>query len=102
MGRHYAGSHETAKAAPQDHGEKFVKVAKAQAEMCKGKGKGKGKTSCVTASAVKGITKTSEPKVTVAKVTPKLIDLPFLEDTPAEGTCGAKKQKRDDGSKGQK
>ena len=56
----------------------------------------------MTVSVAKGSTKTSEPKVTVAKVTPRLIDLLFLEDTLAEGTRGAKKQKKDDGSKGQK
>ena len=100
-GRHYAGSQETGKAAPEDHGERFVKIAKGQVETGKGKGKGKGKSS-TTASAVKGSTKTSEPNVTVAKVTPKLIDLPFLEDTPAEGIHGAKKQKWDDGSKAKK
>ena len=33
-------------------------------------------------------------------VAPKLTDLPFLSDQPAEGTCGAKKRKKDDGSKG--
>ena len=97
MGRHYAG-HETTKVAPEDHGEKFVKVAKAQSE----KSKGKGKLSSVTASVAKGIAKPSDPKVTVTKVTPKLIALPFLEDTSAEGTRGAKKWKKDDGSKGQK
>ena len=67
MGRRYAGG--TMKTAPEDHGERFVKVAKAQVETCKGKGKGKGKSSTTT-SVAKGSTKMSEPKVTVAKVTP--------------------------------
>ena len=101
-GRRYAGGHETVKAAPEDHGEKFMKVAKAQLETFKGKGKGKGKTSSVTASVAKGGAKPSEPKVTVAKVPPKLINLPFLEESPAEGTQGARKRKKDDGSKDQK
>ena len=101
MGRHYAGGHETTKAVLEDHGKRFVKIAKAQAETCKGKGKGKGKSSA-TVSAAKGSIKTSQPKVTIAKVTPRLIDLLFLEDTSAEGTHGAKKRKKDDGSKGQK
>ena len=90
------------KVAPEDHGEKFVKVAKAQSETSKGKGKGKGKSSSAAASVAKGSAKPSDPKVTVTKVTPKLITLLFLEDTLAEGTCGAKKRKKDEGSKGQK
>ena len=102
MGRHYTGGHETAKVAPEDHGEKFVKVAKAQFETSKGKGKGRGKLSSAAASVAKGSAKPSEPKVTITKVTPQLITLPFLEETPAEGTCEAKKRKKDDGSKGQK
>ena len=78
-----------------------MKVAKAQLEICKGKGK--GKSTSAAASAAKGSDKISEPKITVAKVTPKLVALPFLEDTPAEGTHGAKRQKKeDDGSKGMK
>ena len=51
-GRRYAGGHEGAKAAPDDHGEKYVKIAKTQSEVSgsgktvgKGKGKGKGKSS---------------------------------------------------------
>ena len=101
-GRNYTGGHKTTKVAPEDHGEKFVKVAKAQSETSKGKGKGKGKSSSVAASAAKGSRKPSDPKVTVTKVTPKLIALPFLEDTLAEGTHGAKKRKKDDGSRSQK
>ena len=58
--------------------------------------------SSATASAAKGSAKPSESKITVAKVPPKLVALPFLEEPPAEGTFGAKKQKKDDGSKGQK
>ena len=54
-GRCYAGGHETAKVAPEDHGEKFVKVVKAQSETSKGKGKGKGKCS-------KGKRKAARPK----------------------------------------
>ena len=98
-GRHYTGG--TTKTALEEHGERSMKVAKAQVETCKGKGKGKGKSSA-TANVAKGSAKTSEQKVKVAKVTPRLIDLPFLEDMPAEGTLGAKKWKKDDDSKGQK
>ena len=58
-GRHYAGG--TMKATPEDHGERFVKVVRAQAETCKGNGKGKGKSSTTT-SAAKGSAKTSESK----------------------------------------
>ena len=101
-GRCYAGGHETTKVAPEDHGEKFMKVVKAHSETSKGKGKGKGKSSSATASAAKGSAKPSDPKVTVTKVTPKLIALPFLEDTPTEGNHRAKKRKKDDSSKGQK
>ena len=101
-GRCYAGGHETAKTMPEDHGEKFVKVAKVQSETCKGKGNGRGKTSSATASAAKGSAKPSESKVTVTKVPPKLVTLLFLEEPPAEGTHGAKRRKKDDGSKGQK
>ena len=99
MGRHYAGG--STKTAPEDHGERFIKVAKVQAETVKGKGKGKGKSSA-TASVAKGSAKMSEPKVTVARVTKKLIDLQFLENMPAEGTRGAKRWKKDDNRKGQK
>ena len=104
-GRRYAGGHEGAKAALDDHGEKYVKVAKTQSEasgsskaLGKGKGKGKGKTSAA-ASAAKGSDKPTAPKVRVAKVTPKLVPLPFFEETPAEGTRGAKKRKKEDGSR---
>ena len=73
-GRHYSGG--SMKVTPEEHRERFMKVAKA-AETVKGKGSGK---SSATASAAKGSAKMSDTKVTVAKVTPKLIDLPFLEE----------------------
>ena len=95
-GRRYSGG--STKVTPEEHGERFVKVAKTT-EMAKGKGRGK---SSVAASESKGSDKKAGTKVTVAKVTPKLIDLPFLEDTPAEGTRGAKKRKKDDDPKGKK
>ena len=95
-GRRYSGG--STKVASEEHGERFVKVAKTT-ETAKGKGRGK---SSVAASASKGSDKRAGTKVTVAKVTPKLIDLPFLEDTPAEGTRGAKKRKQDDDPKGKK
>ena len=76
-GRRYSGG--STKVTSEEHGERFVKVAKA-AEMIKGKGRGKSSTAV---SAVKLSDKTSDKKVMVAKVTPKLVDLPFLEDTPA-------------------
>ena len=95
-GRRYSGG--STKLTPEEHGERFVKVAKAT-ETAKGKGRGK---SSVAASVAKGSGKKAGTKVTVAKVTPKLIDLPFLEDTPAEGTRGAKKRKKDDDPKGKK
>ena len=102
-GRRYAGGQEGAKAAPDDHREKYVKVSKAQTEVCgsskmMGKGKGKGKSSAAV-SAAKGSDKPVASKVTVAKVPPKLIPLPFFDDTPAEGMRGAKKHKKDEGSK---
>ena len=34
-------------------------------------------------------------KVTVMKVQPQIVPLPFLSETPAEGTRGAKKRKKD-------
>ena len=95
-GRRYSGG--STKVTPEEHGERFVKVTKA-AETAKGKGRGK---SSVAAGEAKGSDKKKSEKVTVAKVTPKLIDLPFLEDTPAEGTQGAKKRKKDDDPKGKK
>ena len=49
---------------PEEHGERFVKVAKA-AETAKGKGRGK---SSVAASEAKGSDKKTGTKVTVAKV----------------------------------
>ena len=63
-----------------------------------GKGKGKGKSSAAV-SAAKGSDKPVASKITVAKVPPKLIPLPFFNDTPAEGMLGAKKHKKDEGSK---
>ena len=80
---------------PEEHSEKFVKIAESHAKTSKGKGKGQGKSSA-KASAAKGGSKSADPKVTVARVTPKIVPLPFLEDTPA------KKQKKDDDQKGQK
>ena len=79
-GRRYSGG--STKVTSEECGERFVKVAKA-AETTKGKGRGK---SSAAASAAKGSDKKSDTKVTIAKVTPKLIDLPFLEDTLVEGT----------------
>ena len=70
-------------------------------EASKGKGKGKGKSSA-TASAAKGSAKTAEQKVTMARVAPKVVPLLFLEDMPVEGTCGAKRCKKDNNPKGQK
>ena len=95
-GRRYSGG--STKVTPEEHGERFVKVAKA-AETVKGKDRGK---RSATVSAAKGSAKASDTKVTAAKVTPKLIDLPFLEYTPAEGTRGAKKHKKEDDPKGKK
>ena len=95
-GRHYSGG--STKVTSEEHGERFVKVAKV-AETIKGKGRGKSST---VVSAAKGSDKTSDKKVMVVKVTPKLVDLPFLEDTPAEETRGAKKRKKNDDPKGKK
>ena len=97
-GRRYAGGHESAKTKTEDHGEKFVKVTVAKLETRKGKGR--GKSSSATVSAVKGSDKPTGSKVTVTKVALKLMPLPFLDDPPSEGTQGAKKRKKDDGSKG--
>ena len=56
----------------EEHGESMVKVAKI-------KGKKKQKV-----------------QVTKAKEKPKLTDLPFLDDKPAQGTRGARKRREDD------
>ena len=77
-GRKYSGGSTTtgrkAKSLQEleEHGEPMVKVVKI---------KGKKKQ-----------------KVPVTKVTgkPRLIDLPFLDDKPAQGTRGARKRREDD------
>ena len=86
----------------ENHGEKVVKVMATQPESKKGNGKGKSSSASAVASAAKGSDKPTGSKVTVTKVTPKIIPLPFLSEQPAEGTRGTKKRKKDDGSKGDK
>ena len=61
-GRRYSGG--STKVTSEEHGERFVKVAKV-AETTKGKGRGK---SSAAAGAAKGSDKTSDTKVTVPKV----------------------------------
>ena len=90
------------KVAPEDHGEKYVKVAKTQPDTHKGKGRGKSSSVAASVSAEKGSDKSTEPKVTVTKVTPKLIPLPFFAESPVEGIHRAKRRKKDDSSKGSK
>ena len=58
----------------------------------KGKGKGKGKSS---SEGAKKDTSKGGTKVTVTKIQPKIVPLPFLTETPAEGTRGAKKRRKD-------
>ena len=84
--RRYVGGHETAKTRSEDLGERYTKVAAIPKETSKGKGKGKGKLS--SGSAKKD---TGETKVTVTKVRPQIVPLPFPSETPAESTRGAKK-----------
>ena len=97
LGRRYVGGHETAKGRSDEHGEKFVKVAKKTSDTSKGKGRGKSSNT-----GMKGSEKPASLKVTVTKVpvTQKLIDLPFLSEPPAGSTCEAKKRKKNDGFKG--
>ena len=89
-GQRYAGGHEAAKTRSEDLGERYTKVTAIPKETSKGKGKGKGKSSSG------GEKKDTEgTKVTVTKVRPQIVPLPFLSETPAEGTRGVKKQKKD-------
>ena len=55
-----------------------------------------------TDTSVKGSDKPRSLKVTVTKVpvTQHLMDLPFVSEPPAGSMHGAKKSKKDDGSKG--
>ena len=86
------GGHETARTRSEDMGEKYVTVAVIQKETSKGKGKGEGKSS---SDGAKMDTAKSGTKVTVTKIQPKIVPLPFLTETPAEGTRGAKKRKKE-------
>ena len=78
-------------------GEKYVKVTAVVAEAGKGKGKGKGKSNSedTKMGTSKGGAKPSGAKVTVTKVAPKIVPLPFLTEPPARGTRGAKRRKKD-------
>ena len=69
-----------------------MKVAVIPKEMSKGKGKGKGKLS---SDGGKMDTAKGGTKVMVTKIQPKIIPLPFLTETPAEGTRGVKKRKKE-------
>ena len=81
-----------------------MKVTAIAVEAGKGKGKGKGKSSSkdTKTHASKGGVKPSGAKVTVTKVAPKIVPLPFLTEPPAGGTRGAKKRKKDGDSKDKK
>ena len=91
-GQRYAGGHETAKIRSEDMGEKYVKVSAVSKEVSKGKGKGKGKSS---SEGTKKDTSKGGMKVTVMKIPPKIVPLPFLAEPPADGMRGAKKRKKD-------
>ena len=56
-------------------GEKYMKVAVIPKKTSKGKGKGKGKSS---SEDVKTDTSKGGTKVTVMKIQPKIVPLPFL------------------------
>ena len=74
----------------EEHGEHMVKV-------CKKTTKTTASTRGVSKSGGKGGKPKSSGKVTVMKTTPKLVPLPFLdEETPAAGTRGARKRKKED------
>ena len=83
-------------------GEKYVKVTAVAAEAGKGKGKGKSSSEDTKTRTSKGGVKPSGAKVTVTKVAPKIVPLPFLTEPPAGGTRGAKKRKKDGDSKDKK
>ena len=69
--------------------EKYVKVSAVSKEVSKGKGKGKSSSESTKRDTSKG-----RMKVTVTKIPPKIVPLPFLAEPPAEGTRGAKKRKK--------
>ena len=68
-----------------------MKVAVIPKEMSKGKGKGKGKLS---SEGAKKDTSKGGTKVMVTKIQPKIIPLLFLTETPAEGTRGVIKRRK--------
>ena len=84
-----------AKTRSEDMGEKYVKVAVVPAEAGKGKGKGKSSSEGAKMGTSKGGVKASGTKVTVTKVPPKIVSLPFLTEPPAGGTRGAKRRRKD-------
>ena len=67
-----------------------MKVAVIPKEKSKGKGKGK-----LSSEGAKKDTSKGGTKVMVKKIRPKIIPLPFLTETPAEGTRGVKKRRKD-------
>ena len=83
MGRQYTGGHKSVKAAKsEEHGESYVKVMKTVTMTKSGWAKAKVKVSKILTE-------------------PKLIPLPFLEETPVLG-MHAKKKKKDESSKDNK
>ena len=74
-------------------GEKYMKVTAVPAEA--GKGKGKSSSEGAKTGTSKSGAKPSGVKVTVTKVPPKIVSLPFLTEPPAGGTRGAKRRKKD-------
>ena len=74
----------------EEHGESMVKV-------CKKTKKTTTSTKGASKSGGKGGKPKSTRKVTVTKMTPQLVPLPFLDDeAPAAGTRGARKKKKGD------
>ena len=76
----------------EEHGEQMVQCTRKKA-IKKSRGTGTGTKSGGRAGKAK-----SSKTVTVTKTKPRLVPLPFLDDsTPAEGTRGARKKKPEEG-----
>ena len=98
--KYHSGSHGDSRKATslkelEEHGESMVQVMKKKTVKV---------TTSVTGSVKIGGTKSggkagkpkSSSKITVTKMTPKIIPLPFFDDeTPASGTRGARKKKKE-------
>ena len=95
--KYHGGSHREARKIKsieelEEHGEKMVMVIKKKPPKVRTSG------AFAVAGSAKGGTKGGKSKVTVTKmgITPRIIPLLFLDETPALGTRGACKKKKEE------